>query len=144
MSETTAPVELLAVSFGAHTRFEGRIADEIDELERAGLIEVLDFLFLQRERHSGALVRVDYDGEGLVTRLIGGDDEADPPVGAPHYLSPGNVRAVAEALGPGESAAFLVFEHVWCRGLHRAIREVGGEPVANGLLTPEVLAAARR
>jgi hypothetical protein len=144
MSETTAPVELLAVSFGAHVRFEGRIADEIDQLERAGLIRVLDFLFLKRDRDSGALLRVDYDGEGLVPRLIEGDDPAGAPPGARHYLTPGEVRAVADALEPGASAAFLIFEHVWSRGLHRAIAEVGGEPLADGFLIPEVLAAASR
>jgi hypothetical protein len=38
MTETTGPVEMLAVSFGPSTQFQGRIADEIDKLEQAGHI----------------------------------------------------------------------------------------------------------
>lgn len=141
MTETTGPVEMLAVSFGPSTQFQGRIADEIDKLEQAGHIRVLDFLFLQRERDSGALVRVDYDGEGLVTRLIEGDGTSDPGSGGAHRLSGEDIRGIADALGPGDSAAFMIFEHVWARGLHQAIAEVGGEPFLEGFLTPEVLAA---
>ena len=37
---------------------------------------MLDFLFLQRDRDSGSLVQVDYDGDGLVTRLIDGTGAA--------------------------------------------------------------------
>jgi hypothetical protein len=73
MTATTGPVEMLAVSFDAGVVFRGRIAEEIEKLETAGLIRVLDFLFLQKDPDTGALARVDYDGEGLVTRLIDGE-----------------------------------------------------------------------
>lgn len=138
MTETTGPVEMLGVSFGADTEFEGRIAEEIDKLEQAGLIRVLDFLFLKKERDSGELVRVDYDGEGLVTRLM--DEEGVGGSGGAYRLTGADIRDVAHALEPGASAAFMVYEHVWSRGLHEAIADVGGEPFVEGFLTPEALA----
>jgi hypothetical protein len=141
MTATTGPVEMLAVSFDAGVVFRGRIAEEIEKLETAGLIRVLDFLFLQKDPDTGALARVDYDGEGLVTRLIDGG-ELDAGGGGAHRLTGEDVRAVAAALEPGASAAFMVFEHLWTRGLHDAIAEVGGETFVEGFLIPEVVAGA--
>ena len=140
MTETTGPVEMLAVSFDASTQFQGRIAEEIEKLEDAGLIRVLDFLFLQKERDSGSLVRVDYDGEGLVTRLM--DEQTVGAAGGDALrLSGEDIRSVAEALEPGASAAFMVFEHLWAQGLHDAISEVGGGLFIEGFLTPEVVSS---
>jgi len=141
MSETTGPVELLAVSFGEGTRFEGRIADEIDKLEEAGTIRVLDFLFLKNERDSGALVRVDYDGDGLVARVLEADDGGRAEGGVPHYLTAGDIRAIAAEIEPGASVGFIAFEHLWSRGLHAAIAEVGGEPFVDGFVARDALPA---
>jgi hypothetical protein len=138
MTTAAVPVELMAVSFGAGAHFEGRIADEIDKLERAGHIRVLDFLLVRRERESGELVRVDYDGDGLVARLIDGDHLGAGVSG----LTGNDIRAVADALEPGAAAAFMVFEHTWARGLHAALAEVGGTPFVEGFLAPEVVSAA--
>jgi hypothetical protein len=138
MTSAAVPVELMAVSFGADAQFEGRIADEIDKLERAGLIRVLDFLFVRRERESGELVRVDYDGDGLVARLIDGDRLGAGVSG----LTGNDIRAVADALEPGAAAAFMVFEHTWSGGLHAAIAEVGGTPFVEGFLAADVVSAA--
>jgi hypothetical protein len=148
MAETTGPVQLLAVGFGAGTRFEGQIAEELDRLESAGTIRILDFVFLHRDASTGTLVRMDYQGgadEGRVTTLLegsegGGDDWPHGATGA-FRLTPGDIREAAEALDPGTSAAFMIFEHVWARGLKDAIAQVGGVPFAEGFLTPEAVAA---
>jgi hypothetical protein len=147
MAELTGPVQLLAVGFPAGTRFEGRIAEELDQLESVGSIRILDFVFLHRDEMTGALVRMDYrdgDDEGHVTTMLeGGGDAADWPQGAggAFRLTPGDIREAADALDPGTSAAFIIFEHVWARGLKRSILEIGGVPFAEGFLTPEAVAA---
>ena len=63
MSETTGPVQILAVGFREGARFEGRIAEQIDLLEQSNTIRVLDFVFLHRDETTGALVRMDFDGQ---------------------------------------------------------------------------------
>jgi len=140
MSDTTGPVELLAVSFGEQVRFEGRIAEEIEKLEDAGLIRVVDFLFLKKERDSGALVRVDYEREGLVARVLEADDVEQGRAAGGHHLTAQDIRAIAAAIDPGASVGFIAFEHLWSRGLHAAIAEVGGEPFVDGFVTGEALA----
>jgi hypothetical protein len=150
MDELTGPVQLLAVGFPAGSRFEGTIAEQLDRLESDGSIRILDFVFLHRDETTGALVRMDYrdgDDEGHVTTMLegAGGDAADWPQGAggAFRLTPGDIREAAEALDPGTSAAFIIFEHVWARGLKRSILEVGGVPFAEGFLTPEAVAAMR-
>jgi hypothetical protein len=148
MTEITGPVQILAVGFRAGARFEGRIAEELDRLERAGTIRVLDFLFLHRDEDTGALVRMDFegpDGEGSVTALIegagGNGARGHVPAAGAFRLSGDDIREVADALDPGTSAGFLVFEHVWARQLKQAIAETDGVPFAEGFLTPEAVAA---
>jgi Family of unknown function (DUF6325) len=147
MPETTGPVQLLAVGFPAGSRFEGQIAEQLDQLESAGTIRILDFVFLHRDAQTGTLVRMDFQegaDEGLVTTLLeDGSDPDDAPHGASgaFRLTPGDIREAAAALEPGTSAGFIIFEHVWARGLKSAIAEVGGVPFAEGFLTAEAVAA---
>jgi len=149
MSDITGPVQILAVGFREGARFEGRIAEQIDQLEQSNTIRVLDFVFLHRDAATKALVRMDYEGpdrEGRVSMLLdgeapnGGGGSADGP-GTAFRLSADDIREVADALDPGTSAGFLIFEHVWARGLKQAIAETDGVPFAEGFLTPEAVAA---
>ena len=148
MSDITGPVQILAVGFREGARFEGRIAEQIELLEESNTIRVLDFVFLHRDEATGALVRVDYegaDGESRVTGLLegsgtNGGDELAAGTGA-FRLTQDDIREVAEALDPGTSAGFIIFEHVWARGLKQAIVETDGIPFAEGFLTPEAVAA---
>ena len=48
---------------------------------------------------------------------------------------------MAASLHPGDSAGFLLVEHVWARGLKWAVCDAGGFPLRDGFLTPEALAA---
>jgi hypothetical protein len=149
MPETTGPVQILAVGFRQGARFEGRVAEQIELLENSNTIRVLDFVFLHRDESTGALLRMDYDGpdsDGLVTTLLdksgpsGGGEPVDGLAGA-FRLTADDIRDVAEALDPGASAGFMIFEHVWARGLKQAIAETDGVPFAEGFLTPEAVAA---
>jgi hypothetical protein len=144
----TGPVQILAVGFREGARFEGRIADQLDQLEKTNTIRVLDFVFLHRDVSTGALVRMDCDGpdrRGRVTTLLEdsvanrGRDPIDGPVA--YRLSSDDIREVADALDPGTSAGFIIFEHVWARGLKQAIADTDGVPYAEGFLTPEAVAA---
>jgi hypothetical protein len=150
MPETTGPVQILAVGFREGARFEGRIAEQIELLEQSNTIRVLDFVFLHRDEATGALVRMDFDGqegEGRVTLLLDGadanadDHESFDEAPGAFRLTSDDIRDVAEALDPGTSAGFIIFEHVWARGLKQAIAETDGVPFAEGFLTPEAVAA---
>jgi uncharacterized membrane protein len=150
MPQNIGPVQLLAVGFDPDARFEGRIMDELENLEHYETIRILDLLFVGKDAETGDLLALDYQGEELgaiVGALLGFDFEGEQPAevseieGHAFGLSEGDIQEIAASLHPGSSAGFLLIEHVWARDLKRAIRDAGGFPLGEGFLTPETLAA---
>src|SRR5215212_7154060 len=149
MSKNIGPVQLLAVGFDRDARFEGRIMEELESLERHETIRILDLLFVGKDAETGDLLALDYQGEELgaiVGALLGFDFEGEQPAelseveGHAFGLSQKEIRGIAASLHPGDSAGFLLIEHVWARDLKLAIRDAGGFPLGEGFLTPEALA----
>ena len=153
MPQNIGPVQLLAVGFDPDARFEGRIMNELENLERHETIRILDLLFVGKDAETGDLLALDYQGEELgaiVGALLGFDfeDDGERPDGSSQEiqghafgLSESEIQKIAGSLHPGSSAGFLLIEHVWARDLKRAIRDAGGFPLGEGFLTPETLAA---
>jgi uncharacterized membrane protein len=149
MAQEIGPVQLLAIGFDPDARFEGRIMDELANLERHETIRILDLLFVGKDAETGDLLALDYQGEELgaiVGALLGFDFEGEQPSevsgieGHAFGLSQREIQGIAASLKPGSSAGFLLIEHVWARDLKRAIRDAGGFPLGEGFLTPETLA----
>jgi uncharacterized membrane protein len=150
MPQNIGPVQLLAVGFDPDARFEGRIMDELENLERHETIRILDLLFVGKDAETGDLLALDYQGEelgGIVGALLGFDFEGEQPSelsgieGHAFGLSEREIQRIADSLHPGSAAGFLLIEHVWARDLKRAIRDAGGFPLGEGFLTPETLGA---
>ena len=153
MTESIGPVQLLTIGFTPDAEFEGKILDELERLERHETIRILDLLFVGKDAQTGDLLALDYQGEELgaiVGALLGFEFEDDGgPLaessqgiqGHAFGLSQTEVQEIAASLHPGDSAGFLLIEHVWARDLKRAIRDAGGFPLGEGFLTPETLAA---
>jgi len=148
------PVHLLAVAFGPGTSFEGRVIDELVALEGKGTIRVLDLLFVLKDAETGELVALDHQGADLgaiVATLLGldsGDDVAAMPNGGGTLegahafgLSEEAIRGIGQSLEPGHSAGILLIEHLWARDLRRTLRDLGGEQIANGLVSAEALSS---
>ncbi len=149
MTENIGPVQMLAIGFDPDARFEGKIMDELENLERHDTIRILDLLFVGKDAETGDLLALDYQGEDLgaiVGALLGFDFEGEQPSesseieGHAFGLSQREIQGIAASLHPGSSAGFLLIEHVWARDLKRAIRGAGGFPLGEGFLTPEAIA----
>jgi uncharacterized membrane protein len=152
MTEKISPVQLVAIGFPPEAEFEGRIMAEIERLESHETIRVLDLLFVAKDAETGDLLALDYQGEDLgaiVGALLGFEfqDDSGQPNGSTEGtgghafgLSQSEIQEIAASLHPGDSAGFLLVEHVWARDLKDAIRDAGGFPLGEGFLTPEALA----
>lgn len=149
MTQEIGPVQLLAIGFGPDARFEGRIMDELADLERHETIRILDLLFVEKDAETGDLLALDYQGEELgaiVGALLGFEFEGEEPPessgveGHAFGLSQREIQDIAASLDPDSSAGFLLIEHVWARELKQAIRKTGGFPLGEGFLAPEALA----
>ena len=153
MTQNIGPVQLLAIGFNPDARFEGRIMDELESLERHETIRILDLLFVGKDSETGDLLALDYQGEELgaiVGALLGFEFEDDGELkgastevteGHAFGISRSEIQTIAASLKPGSSAGFLLVEHVWARDLKGAIRDAGGKPLGEGFLTPEALGA---
>jgi uncharacterized membrane protein len=143
------PVQMVAIGFGPDAKFEGQIVEELVRLENERSIRLLDLLFVLKDTDSDELVVLEHEAQdlgGIVGALLGFEFEghsSSPGAGtggpSEHVLgmSQSDLEEVAAGLAPGESAGFLLIEHVWARGLKRVIRDAGGVPIAEGFLTPE-------
>jgi len=139
------PVQLMSVSFEPGANFEGRIADELAKLQRDGTIRLLDLLFVVRDTDSDELAIVEHQEETLAAvagallglRLDGEQTEGERAFG----MTTAEIEELGAALPPGGAAGIMLIEHVWARGLKRAIRDAGGSPLEDQFLTPESVAA---
>jgi DNA-binding NarL/FixJ family response regulator len=140
----TAPLQVIALSFGRDAGAEDRILAEVDRLRGRGVLRLLDMLFVAKSQ------------DGTIERLTIGDDEdfgsllaAVVPVadGGPAVPAPADglaafdragAQALADSLEPGTALAFLLVEHYWADPLFEAIAETGGALIGEGFLTPEV------
>ena len=151
MTEKIGPVQLVVIGFPLGAELEGRIMAELERLERHETIRILDLLFVAKDAATGDLLALDYQGEDLgaiVGALLGFEFDGEQPDGTTEDiqghafgLSQTEMQEMAASLKPGDSAGFLLVEHVWARDLKSAIRDAGGFPLGDGFLTPEALAA---
>ena len=153
MTDKIGPVQPVAIGFAPEASFEGRILDELAQLERHETIRILDLLFVGKDAETGDLITLDYQGEvlgSIVGALLGfefegnGEQRTESSEGIQDHafgLSNREIEEIAASLDPGSSAGFLLIEHVWARDLKRAIRDAGGFPLGEGFLTPEALDA---
>ena len=119
------PVEVLVVEFPGN-RFTGDIAPAITELEDAGLVNVLDLVFVSK------------DAEGKVSwfELGGLPDEiassfAPLDHGPRELLTEQDIADVAEGLDPETSIGVLVWENVWASRFAKAVRDANGRVLLN-------------
>ena len=151
MTEKIGPVQLVVIGFPLEAELEGRIMAELERLERHETIRILDLLFVGKDAETGDLLALDYQGEDLgaiVGALLGFEFDGEQPDGTTEGiqghafgLSQTEMQEMAASLHPGDSAGFLLVEHVWARDLKSAVRDAGGFPLGDGFLTPEALAA---
>src|SRR5215213_5275543 len=112
MDQKIGPVQLLAVGFDPDARFEGRIMDELANLERHETIRILDLLFVGKDGETGDLLALDYQGEDLgaiVGALLDFEFEGEQPSEVSEIechafgLSQNEIQGIAASLRPGSS-----------------------------------------
>jgi Family of unknown function (DUF6325) len=132
---TPGPLQILVVNFD-DPDFRGEIAAELERLEQAGTLRVLD-LVIVRKTEDGQLETLDVDmlDEHISWSLLGIDESE-----APEHGDQDEVWHLADALEPGATAAVAVVEHLWALPLRAAIERAGGRPAAAEWIDPEELA----
>lgn len=127
------PVEYLLVKF-TQPEFEGKIAEALIDLVDKGIVHVIDLVMVMKGQ-DGSVTVVELDSPEIHA-LADVDGEAGG------LLSEEDVLAAADQLAPGDAAALLVWEQVWAAPFAQAIRQAGGELIANDYIPEEIVDAA--
>jgi len=129
------PVEILVIGFPGN-KFTGEAAPALAELVEAGLIRVIDLVFVTK------------DAEGDVAALeLSQVDDATAAAYRQHVeepsglLSDDDIDELGADLEPNSSAAILLFEHVWATKFRDAVVDSGGELIASLRIPQEVVNA---
>jgi uncharacterized protein DUF6325 len=132
------PLQVLVVNF-EDANFTGEIQDELVRLQDAGIVKVLDLLFVAKSEsgevdvlktsdlHSGRLSQAVLGMDDPAAAKVLGDDRED-------------ISYAADAIDPGGAAAVAVLEHTWIVPLHDAIARAGGRQAAAEWIDEEQLA----
>ncbi len=125
------PIDFIIVGF-KENKFNGDILKALEKATSDGTIAVLDL----------ALVMKDANGEVTSLELSQIDDTVNAEFAKAKNISSGmisddDIAEVADKLENGSSAGLLVIEHLWAKGLKKAIMDAGGELIAEGRIHPD-------
>ena len=153
------PIQMLVVEFD-RTKFDGEIMPEFDRLKRAGLIRLVDLLFVTKNEDGeldvlkttdlntdeamefgaiiGALVGLGMGGEegAEAGALVGAEAGADG-----HVIDESEAWYLDERIPPGSSAAVALIEHLWAIPLRDKMVAAGGVALADEWIHPADLVA---
>lgn len=119
------PVEYLVVEFPGN-EFKGEIAPEIAALAQAGIVRILDLVFITKDEN-GDVVWLEADAmQGEVA--LGFLDSFDQLQG---LLNEDDIATVAAELAPNSSAGLILWENTWAARLAGAIENANGRVVAH-------------
>ena len=133
------PVDYVVLGFDDN-RFDGSIMRELSKAVDDGTIRVLDFVFIMKDR-DGTLMETEYvdQSEELKETFGNFEYEQDMPL-----LTDEDIKKIGLQMIDNTSAAVLVIEHLWAKGLKEAIYSAGGYLIADGRIHPENAEAAVR
>jgi hypothetical protein len=130
------PVDYLVVEFPpGHQNFTGEAAEELLRLHEAGIVRVMDLVFIAKGP----------DGTVMAQEL--GDLEDMSPLARletelAETLAEADVQTFGGEMAPGGIAAVLVYENLWAAPFGAAVRHAGGHLRAAGRIPVQAIIAA--
>jgi uncharacterized membrane protein len=130
---TLGPLEYTVIGFEGN-RFNGEIAREIEKVVDAGIIRLVDVVFITKDI-GGDVTVVEVDNKddprfaGFATLL--GDLRG--------LLTDEDIVSIGESLPANSSGLALLFEHRWAEALKDAMTGAGGFLISRVTVSPEIL-----
>ena len=153
------PVQMLVLEFD-RTKFEGQIMPELERLKEAGIVRLIDLIFVRKPEggevevvHQSDLTKDEaMDFGALAGALIGlgsGDEEEALRAAAAgaeeledgHVFGDTEAGYLSDAIPEGSSAAIALIEHRWAIPLRDKIVDAGGMTLADEWIHPKDLIA---
>ncbi|HSX00959.1 MAG TPA: DUF6325 family protein [Candidatus Saccharimonas sp.] len=133
------PIDYVVVGFKGNN-FDGSIVDELAEAVRNRIIRVIDLMLIVKDADGQvAAGEIKDQPEELKLALEDLGVTDDTPL-----LTEDDMDKTAAEMENDTAAGVLVIEHLWAKGLKRALRDAGGFLIADGRIHPEVVEEAAR
>jgi hypothetical protein len=127
------PVDYVLVRFPKN-RFSGEIAPELVNLERNGIIRIIDLVFVIKDKDGVVVIRKAKDLGGKA-----GDEFGEFSRATSEWFSMGDIEEIAAELPNNCSSGILVFENTWAVPLKKACLNSGVELVDQDRIPPEAI-----
>jgi hypothetical protein len=134
--KVNGPVDFLVVKFPGN-KFTGNIAPELRRLEDTGIVRVIDLIFIRKDEggnvESFEVTDLGREAENAFQTFAGKTGE---------WLTQDDVEIIGNELPNNSSAGAILFENLWAVRLKEAMLESGGELVAQGRISPDLIEKA--
>lgn len=131
------PIDYIVLGFEGNN-FDGSILSELSKAADSGVIRVVDLLFVLKDADgSVVMAEIEDQHEELkeVAKSIG-------HVGDLPLLTEGDVEKLGAGMANETSAAILVIEQLWAKGLKSALLDAGAQIIDEGRIHPDTVTAA--
>jgi hypothetical protein len=130
---TLGPLEYVVVGFKAD-RFDGTIAKELEKIVAAGVIRIVDIVFVAKNA-GGTTTIVEMDNKDDARfagfRRLLADTQA--------LFTRDDLDQLADTMPSGTAGLVLLFEHRWAEDIKDAMTERGGFLVSRSVIPADVL-----
>lgn len=124
------PIDYIVVGFTGN-KFKGNILAQLTTSVEQGVISVLDLAVIAKAE-DGNVAKVELvDVEGLENIL---------PANREELINEEDIAEIADVLDENCSAGLLIIEHLWAKGLKKAILDADGVLLAEGRIHPDAYA----
>jgi hypothetical protein len=125
------PVDYVVVLFPGN-KFSGKIAPELEKLQKNGIIRVIDLVFIAKDKNGGTLF--------TESRNLGGAEGEAFRAFSSHirdWLSEEDIEAISSILPPNCSAAALLFENTWALNFKKSLLDADAQLLTQGRIPHE-------
>lgn len=112
-------------------KFEGKILKELEKAVKDKIIAVLELAVIMRDEN-GDVASVEITDKELASFI-------EDVTSEPGLISDEDVEEAGELLEDNTAAGLLIIEHIWAKGLKKAIIDSGGTLLMDGRIHPEAL-----
>lgn len=131
------PIDYVAVGFEGNN-FDGSILSELSKAVESGTIRLVDLIFIIKGADGKvAAAEIEDQSDELKEAASGFDLKGDLPL-----LTEEDVNKLGASMDNDTAAGVLVIEHLWAKGLKKALIDAGGVLVAEGRIHPDKVSAA--
>jgi hypothetical protein len=132
------PVDYLIVRFPGN-KFNGKMVPELIDLEKKGIVRILDLVLVTRDANGKIFVTEAKDLKGDI-----GEAFSELVENTHEWFFEGDIDELSKALPPESSAALLLWENTWARRFKEDLIESDAELIDMGRIPPERIEQVKR